>query len=144
MEKICIAIDFDGTCVTHRFPEIGEDIGAAPILRALVEKGHRLILNTMRSNKDNPPFASDLGEIVDTSGNFLDHAVEWFKQNGIELHGIQVNPDQRKWTSSSKCYAHLYIDDAALGCPLVYPENGDRPYVDWVEVVQLLKKQNLL
>lgn len=25
-----IAIDFDGTVVTHAYPEIGEDVGAAP------------------------------------------------------------------------------------------------------------------
>ena len=27
-----IAIDFDGTVVTHAYPEIGEDAGAAPCL----------------------------------------------------------------------------------------------------------------
>ncbi len=26
-------IDFDGTCVTHLFPKVGKDIGAAPVLR---------------------------------------------------------------------------------------------------------------
>ena len=30
-----IAIDFDGTCVTHEFPLVGKDIGAAPVLKAL-------------------------------------------------------------------------------------------------------------
>lgn len=33
-----IAIDFDGTCVTHEYPNIGRDIG--PVLRKLVENGH--------------------------------------------------------------------------------------------------------
>ena len=37
-----IAVDFDGTCVAHEFPKVGKDIGAAPILKKLVEKGHRL------------------------------------------------------------------------------------------------------
>ena len=143
-ETICIAVDFDGTCVTHEFPEIGADIGAAPILRALVKKGHRLILNTMRSNNGDLPLFSASGEITLTSGNFLDDAVNWFSQNEIPLYGIQVNPDQKGWTSSPKCYAQLYIDDAALGCPLRYPENGDRPYVDWVEIVGLLEKQGIL
>lgn len=27
-----IAVDFDGTCVTHEFPKVGEEIGAAPVL----------------------------------------------------------------------------------------------------------------
>lgn len=45
-----IGIDFDGTVVTHDFPKIGKDIGAVPILRKLVENGHKLILHTMRSD----------------------------------------------------------------------------------------------
>lgn len=32
-----IGIDFDGTCVKHAFPKIGEEIGAAPVLKELVE-----------------------------------------------------------------------------------------------------------
>lgn len=44
-----ILIDFDGTCVTHEFPLVGKDIGAAQVLRDLVSNGHRLILFTMRA-----------------------------------------------------------------------------------------------
>jgi hypothetical protein len=44
-----ILIDFDGTCVAHEFPKVGKDIGAVPVLKALVENGHNLILFTMRS-----------------------------------------------------------------------------------------------
>lgn len=38
-----IAIDFDGTCVTHDYPRIGKDIGAVPVLKKIVENGHRLL-----------------------------------------------------------------------------------------------------
>jgi hypothetical protein len=31
-----IAVDFDGTCVTHDFPHVGKDIGAVPVLKELV------------------------------------------------------------------------------------------------------------
>jgi predicted mannosyl-3-phosphoglycerate phosphatase (HAD superfamily) len=44
-----IAVDFDGTCVTHEYPRIGRDIGAAPVLKRLTDAGHKLILWTMRS-----------------------------------------------------------------------------------------------
>lgn len=47
-----IAVDFDGTCVTHEFPEVGKDIGAVPVLKELVKKGHKIILYTMRSHPD--------------------------------------------------------------------------------------------
>ena len=57
-----IAVDFDGTCVEHEYPNIGLDVeGAVETLRTLNNKGHRLILFTMRS------------------GDKLDKAVKWFK-----------------------------------------------------------------
>ena len=46
-----IAVDFDGTCVSHDYPYIGKEIGAAPVLRELVAAGHDLILFTMRDGK---------------------------------------------------------------------------------------------
>jgi hypothetical protein len=39
-----INIDFDGTCVTHDFPNIGTDIGSIPVLKKKVANGHKLIL----------------------------------------------------------------------------------------------------
>ena len=112
-----IAVDFDGTCVTHEYPRVGKDIGAVPVLKKLVDSGHHIILNTMRSGK----------ELVD--------AVQWFADNDIPLYGANENPTQKEWTLSPKVYAHLYIDDAALGCPLKFDRAvSDRPFVDW-EVV---------
>ena len=119
-----IAIDFDGTCVTHDYPRIGKDINAIDVLKKLVVNGHKLILNTMRSGKE------------------LDEAVNWFKENNIELFGINENPSQKRWTDSPKVYAHMYIDDAALGCPLKLDLSlSNRPFVDW-EVVSCLLKDN--
>lgn len=120
-----IAIDFDGTCVTHEYPHEGADVGAVPILKKLVENGHQLILYTMRS------------------ATGLQNAIDWFIRNEIVLYGVQYNPTQTQWTSSNKCYAQIYIDDAALGCPLIYPKEG-RPYVNWKEIEKILTKQGLL
>jgi len=119
-----IVIDFDGTVTTHDFPRIGKDIGAIPVLKKLVENGHRLILFTMRSN---------------FKGNTLDEAVNWFKINDITLFGIQSNPTQSYWTKSPKAYGQLIIDDAALGCPLKVDSTlSDRPFVDWARVESIL------
>lgn len=107
-----IAVDFDGTCVKHAYPRIGEDIGAVPVLKEMVKNGHQLVLNTMRS------------------GKLLDEAVQWFEDNGITLSGANHCPGQTTWTQSPKVYAQLYIDDAALGCPTIMDDNG-RVYVDW-------------
>lgn len=114
-----ICIDFDGTCVTHEYPNIGRDIGAIPVLRQLVNLGNKLILHTMRDNEA------------------LQEAVNWFAINRIELYGINSNPSQPDYLSDKKVYAHLYIDDAALGCPLVKNQR-DRPYVDWDAVRKML------
>ena len=125
-----ISIDFDGTCVAHEFPFVGKDIGAVPVLKELVKSGNLLILFTMRS---------------DTSkGDFLKNAVSWFHENEIPLYGVQTNPSQTTWTTSPKAYAEMYIDDAALGCPLIYPENGERPYVDWVKVREILIDMDII
>ena len=133
-----IAIDFDGTCVTHEFPKVGKDIGAVPVLKKLVENGHQLILYTMRSDRE---FGGETKDPTtkDVTGMFLTDAVNWFKENDIPLYGIQRNPTQDNWTTSPKCYAQLYIDDAALGCPLIISELSDRPYVDWNAVALIIQ-----
>lgn len=51
-DMLAIAVDFDGTCVTHEYPDVGKDIGAIPVLKELVDKGHKLILFTMRDGKE--------------------------------------------------------------------------------------------
>lgn len=119
-----IVLDFDGTVVKHRYPDVGEDIGAVPVLKKLVKNGHRLLLNTMRSRDS---------EGIDT----LQPAIDWFAGNGIPLYGINENPSQKEWTASPKVYGNIYIDDAALGAPLkadTTPTVGmppAPPYIDW-------------
>lgn len=119
-----IAIDFDGTCVTHEYPKIGRDIGAVPVLKELVARGCKLILWTMRSDGCE-------------HGDMLTAARNWFAEHDIPLFGIQRNPEQDTWTSSPKAYAKLYIDDAALGAPLIHPPE-ERPFIDWQRVRELL------
>lgn len=120
-----VAVDFDGTIVTHEYPAIGKPVpGAIPILKTLHRLGAKLILWTMRSGKE------------------LEEAVAYCKSNGVEFYGINDNPSQSAWTDSRKVYAPLYIDDAAYGCPLIYPEDGSRPYVDWDGVLNKYLLEN--
>jgi len=120
-----IAVDFDGTCVEHEYPDIGPDVpGAVDVLLDLVAAGHELIIWTMRDGEE------------------LEDAEVWWKEREILYIGANRNPDQY-WTSSPKVYSHLYIDDAALGCPLI--ANGkSRPYVNWVAVRHLLILRGIL
>ena len=56
-----INLDFDGTVVLHTFPDIDPtDIGAEKVLKDLVDKGHRLILFTMRSDDYLEEFAINI------------------------------------------------------------------------------------
>lgn len=122
-----IAIDFDGTIVEHRFPKVGDEApGAFEWLKKFQEAGARLILWTMRS---------DGGVRKDGTQNEtpLTDAVEFCRANGIEFWSVNGNPDQATWTGSPKAYAHRYIDDAAIGCPLIQLPN-DAVVVDWEAV----------
>ena len=129
LKKLIIAIDFDGTCVTHEFPNVGKDIGAVRVLKALIDSGHKLMLWTMRSQKQPAQ---------------LQDAVNWFESNGLPIIGVNQNPDQH-WSSSPKQYAQLYIDDAALGCPLKFHVSiSERPFVDWEKVEEILTESGVI
>lgn len=112
-----IAVDFDGTCVEHEYPAIGLEVeGAVDVLRALNKRGHRIILYTMRS------------------GEKLDAAIKWFEDRKIELWAVNRNPEQEEWTESPKVFADIYIDDSALGCPIMFIDGVRRPVVKWAKV----------
>ncbi len=122
MNSCIIAIDFDGTCVEHEYPSVGMDVeGAVETLRALNNKGHRLILFTMRS------------------GEKLEKAIKWFKDRDIELWAVNENPEQKQWTESPKVFADVYIDDAALGCPIMFIDGVRRPVINWRKVREWLE-----
>jgi hypothetical protein len=114
-----ICIDFDGTIVDHRFPAVGEPVpGAIEWMKSFVEAGGKIILFTMRS---------DTGP----ENDHLTQAVNFIESNGVELYGVNHNPTQGRWTTSPKAYGHVYIDDAAYGCPMIHPDDFNRPCVDW-------------
>ena len=63
-----IAVDFDGTIVEHRYPEIGRELPfAIETLKTLQREGHRLILWRVRE------------------GRLLDAAVEFCKARGMDF-----------------------------------------------------------
>ena len=125
--NLVIAIDFDGTCVEHDYPAIGLEVeGAVETLRALNKRGHRLILFTMRS------------------GEKLEAAERWFRDRKIELWAVNENPEQRSWTSSPKVYADYYIDDSALGCPIMFIDGVRHPVVNWSKVRTMLEYNRVL
>ena len=60
-----IAVDFDGTIVRDRYPEIGKEIPfATSTLKMLMQEGHQFVLWTVRR------------------GHTLEEAVEWCRERG--------------------------------------------------------------
>ena len=142
-----IAVDFDGTCVTHDFPKVGKNIGAQIVLKKLAEKGHKIILYTMRSHPSEKTEKAETSGMIPTTNDCLQDAIDWFEKYNIPLYGVNNNPSQHSWTDSPKVYANMYIDDAALGIPLVYKDMSRsvmRPYVDWVRVTKMLHESGIL
>lgn len=107
-----VAVDFDGTICKHDYPRLGAPVpGALKGLRQLIKQGNKIVVWTMRS------------------GSTLRDAERYLEQHGIKLYGLN-NVPCREWSMSPKIDADVYIDDKALGCPLIH-EEGERPYVDW-------------
>lgn len=125
MKSKTICIDFDGTIAIHKYPSVGKMVPyAKDVIVKLKAAGHTIILYTMRSDGPDGPTLTD--------------ALRFCKDNGIPIDHANINPDQSRWTNSPKVYSHLYIDDAALGCPLVKQDPGARGYVDWRAVEEWL------
>ena len=121
-----IAIDFDGTIVTHEYPRVGKPLPLAnEVINALWVNGNELFLYTMRD------------------GDELKDAERYCFENNLPIHLFNESPSQ--FSSSPKQYAQVYIDDASLGCPLRFdPKFSNRPYVNWVEVAKYLAAKGLI
>ena len=96
-----IAVDFDGTIVEHRYPEIGHEIPfATDTLKMLSKEGHRLILWSVRE------------------GKLLDEAVEWCRERGLEFYAVNKDyPEESKKDNhySRKLKVEMFIDDRNVG-----------------------------
>ncbi len=95
-----VAVDFDGTIVENKYPQIGEPLlFAFETLQELQKRGFILILWTVRS------------------GQLLDEAVAFCLMNGIEFYAVNRNhPEEHDCDYfSRKLDVDVYIDDRNLG-----------------------------
>lgn len=114
-----IAVDFDGTIVENRFPEIGEERPfAVDTLKMLIQDRHQLILWSCRE------------------GQLLEDAVNWCRERGLEFYA--VNRDYPEETSennphfSRKLKADFFIDDRNIG-----------GLPDWGTIYQMISRGKL-
>lgn len=112
-QSLTIAVDFDGTIVENRYPEIGKPmLFALETLKKLQEDGHRLILWTYRAGEE------------------LEDAVRFCKKNGLKFYAVNKSYPEEAYdkSMSRKILADIFIDDRNIG-----------GLVGWGEIYQQLK-----
>lgn len=97
-----IAVDFDGTIVEHRYPEIGKELPfATETLRTLIKEHHRLILWSVRE------------------GKLLQDAIDWCHERGVDFWAVNRDyPEEEENKNnhfSRKIKADYFIDDRNIG-----------------------------
>lgn len=95
-----IAVDFDGTIVENNYPEIGEPkLFVFESLQEIEKAGHQIILFTTRT------------------GNLLNEAVEFCRNNGIEFYAINRSYPEEKLQDmgSRKIMCDVFISDKNFG-----------------------------
>lgn len=112
-----IAIDFDGTVVEHKYPEIGEERPfATETLKMLIKDHHKLILWSVRE------------------GKLLQDAVDWCRERGVEFYAVNKDFPEEKVeyndNFSRKIKADLFIDDRNIG-----------GLPDWGQIYQMIKER---
>ena len=97
-----IAVDFDGTIVENKYPEIGQELPfAIETLKMLIKDRHRVVLWTCRE------------------GELLDAALDWCRERGVEFYA--ANRDYPEETTDNnphftrKLKADIFIDDRSIG-----------------------------
>ena len=110
-----IAVDFDGTIVEHKYPEIGKEKPfAIQTLRTLQQEGNRIILFTSRE------------------GELLEDAVAYCHKKGLDFFAVNSNQpaDALFPRQTSKVIADVYIDDKNLG-----------GLPDWTDIYRMINGQ---
>ncbi len=114
-----IAVDFDGTIVEDGYPKIGKPrLFAFEILKKFQSDGYRLILWTYRS------------------GKYLQEAVEFCREKGIEFYAVNNSFDSEEFEiqeQSRKINADYFIDDRNVG-----------GFPGWGEVYECITKNKTL
>lgn len=110
-----IAVDFDGTIVENRYPEIGDERPfATDTLRMLAKDKHQLILWSCRE------------------GKLLADAVAWCRERGVEFWAVNKDYPEEDETKnryfSRKIKADMFIDDRQVG-----------GLPDWGTIYQMIK-----
>lgn len=112
-----IAVDFDGTIVEHKYPNIGKAIPFAfDTLKQLQNENHILLLWTVRE------------------GELLQDAINYCADNGLHFFAHNANfPEEDRNKAPRKLKADLFIDDRNFG-----------GLPDWHFIYQIIQQKKAL
>ena len=115
-----IAVDFDGTIVTHEYPRIGREIPFAIDALKLLQQKYDVVLILWTVRK----------------GERLNEAVEYCRQRGLEFYAANKNFAEEVLDEnvSRKLDVDLFIDDRNIGglpdWGLIYKMISEKTYYD--------------
>lgn len=98
---LTIAVDFDGTIVTHDYPRIGKEIPFA--------------IETLKRLQKLPDIVLILWTVRE--GKLLHEAVDFCRERGLEFYAVNKNypEESSSHPEARKLMADLFIDDRNLG-----------------------------
>lgn len=115
MKKLTIAVDFDGTIASERYPDAGILMyGSKERINQWYDKGHIIIINTCRADDD------------------AERARQFLIDNGVKFHFFNENDPKRVaryGNDPRKIGGDIYIDDRNIGT-----------IIDWDEFDRIVKK----
>jgi len=121
MDSLIFAVDFDGTIVEHRFPEIGDlKSHAIRIMKRLQAKDHKVILWTCRPN-------------ISNTENYLEKACAFLFRKGFRPDAVNENIDRNTKLGIPKVIADFYLDDKS------FP-----PFPGWLEFEREMEIRGIL
>lgn len=96
-----IAVDFDGTIVTHEYPKIGREIPFA--------------IDTLKRLQQSPEYQLILWTVRE--GELLEEAIAFCRDKGLEFYAVNSNyPEEGpEHSEPRKLSVDLFIDDRNLG-----------------------------
>ena len=104
-----IAVDFDGTIVTHEYPKIGTELPfATETLKMLIRDHHKLILWSVRE------------------GKLLDEAVEWCRERGVEFWAVNKDYPEESLENNNHFSRKLKADCLSMTEVLAVCQTGGR------------------
>ena len=104
-----IAVDFDGTIVQHKYPEIGSEIPfATATIRRLIAEQHQVILWTVRR------------------GELLQEAIDWCK---AQIDNLRIDTHPNNKTMQHLCTSRGFVE---CGKITIARDGSDRIIYHWI------------